>query len=560
MDPSQNLVSDAFDRIGADIHKGASRGPSQDESSSRAERPDTKSAGAAIRLASLVAALLSYPPSAAADLLQDMLRKGVEAATQEMRRQESRPTQAPAAPAPLPPAAPRPTPDVAPAAAQAASPAVVKQPELHPDEINFVAPSATTRLSETERCFSLGQETSGAKARCPLHKPVENAELMRGELRASYPSEFLTFRNSPRMIVDNPYLSLDRGFFNKIRGAACNPNTTGELWVTSTAWLKRNNNPYASGIWRIAPDGQIMALAAKPWALESSSRHPYCNAPFQKSGLEVKNLTKLTPGADGSMLAISDDLYYTISRIQADGTVQYVAGSGACAAGATKSKGYVDGGVTEARFKGITAVLEDPQKNIWVGDFGNCALRKISGGRVSTVVPPERACPKNDPENHLTFDSFAWDPNSGELIAAGTHLWRGPPTGDNYFSSIWRISADGSMNRLYRAKAMGSGPNSGVGGVWGLALDRAGAIWFAEGYFGTKEGVRIMHIDPSGRLVHVAGSPLPVNVSHGDGPAREALFKAVESMCFDSQETLFMYGDNMIRKMTRDGRVTTWAY
>jgi hypothetical protein len=48
--------------------------------------------------------------------------------------------------------------------------------------------------------------------------------------------------------------------------------------------------------------------------------------------------------------------------------------------------------------------------------------------------------------------------------------------------------------------------------------------------------------------------------SHGAGPVREALFKAVESMCFDSQDTLFMYGDNMIRKMTRDGRVTTWAY
>lgn len=556
MDPSQNPMSDSCNRIGADVHRGASRVALKEGPSSRAERPDSRSAGAAIPLASLVAALLSYPPSAAADLLQDMLRKGVDAATQELKRQESRPA---TAPAPLPAAAPRPTPAAVPAAPQAASPAVAKQPELHPDEVNFVAPSATTRLSEIERCFSLGQETSGAKARCPLHKPVENAELMRGEPRASYPSEFLTFRNSPRMIVDNPYLSLDRGFFNKIRGAACNPS--GELWVTSTASLKRNNNPYASGIWRIAPDGQITALAAKPWALETSRRYPYCNAPFQKSGLEVSNLTRLTPAGDGSMLAISSDpTYSAISRIMADGSIEYIAGGGPCAAAAARSKGYADGSVGEAKFKAILAVLEDPQKNIWVGDVGNCALRKIAGGQVTTVVPPERACPKLDPENHLVFDHFAWDPKSGELIAAGTHLWRGPPTGDDYFSSIWRISADGAMKRLYLSRAEGRGPNSGFGSIEGLAVDRSGAIWFAQSYFGTKEGTKIMRIGADAKLVQIAGPPLPSNVNHADGPAREALFASMSSMCFDSRDTLFMYGDNMIRKMTRDGRVTTWAY
>lgn len=429
--------------------------------------------------------------------------------------------------------------------------------DLHPDEINFVAPSVTTRLSKAERCISLGDEEL---SRCPSHKPVENAEIIKGEPRASYPSEFLS-RTSPRMIVDNPHLSLDRGFFNKIRGASCNPNDSGELWVTATAWLKRNNNPYASGVWRVAPDGQITALAAKPWALETSRRYPYCNAPFQKSGLEVKNLTHLTPAADGSMLAISEDpTYSSISRIHADGRIEYIAGGGPCAAATARNEGYADGGVDVARFKDIKAALEDPQKNIWVGDFGNCALRKISGGQVTTVVGPDRACPKNDPKNHLVFDHFAWDPKSGDLIAAGTHLWRGPPTGDNYFSSIWRISADGAMKRLYLSKAEGSGPDSGFGGIEGLALDSTGAIWVAQAYFGTKEGTRIMRIDAGGRMVHVAGPPLPGNVNHGDGPAREALFASMSSMCFDSHDTLFMYGDNMIRKMTRDGRVTTWAY
>lgn len=215
----------------------------------------------------------------------------------------------------------------------------------------------------------------------------------------------------------------------------------------------------------------------------------------------------------------------------------------------------------EARFKRIDAVLEDPQKNIWVGDFGNCALRKIADGRVTTVVPPDRACPKADPENHLVYDHFAWDPKAGELIAAGTHLWRGPPTGDNFFSSIWRVSPDGAMKRVYLAKALGSGLNSGLGQIGGLALDRAGAIWISQGlYAGTSEGTRIVRVEAGGRAVRVAGSPLPVNVDHADGPALEALFSNdMTSMCFDAQDTLFIHVRNMIRKMTR-GRVTSWAY
>ncbi len=430
--------------------------------------------------------------------------------------------------------------------------------EPHPDELTFVTPSATTRVSETERCFSMGGSASGGKVKCPPRSRTDNAELMRGEPRASYPSEFPGL-TSPRVIAENAYLPVDRGFFNKIRSMACHPK--GGLWITSTAWLKRNNNPYASGIWQVAADGQITALAAKPWALETSRLYPNCNAPFQKSGTEVRDLTRLTPATGGSMLAISADSR-TILRIQSDGNIQYVAGGGSCAAPAARSEGYVDGSVEEARFKRIDAAFEDPQKNIWVGDFGNCALRKISGGRVSTVVPPERACPKNDPENRLTYEHLAWDPNSGELIAAGTHLWRGPPTGDNFFSSVWRVTTDGAIKRLYLVRAMGSGPNTGFGEIGGMALDRAGTIWIAQGFYeGTGEGYRIARLEAGARAVRVAGSPLPVNVDHGDGPVSEALFdNDMTSMCFDPQGMLFIHVRNMIRKMTPNGRVTSWAY
>ena len=90
-------------------------------------------------------------------------------------------------------------------------------------------------------------------------------------------------------------------------------------------------------------------------------------------------------------------------------------------------------------------------------------------------------------------------------------------------------------------------------------LDRTGAIWIAQSFYGMDDGTRIVRVEAGGRAVRVAGAPLPVNVDHADGPAQEALFGDVTSMCFDPQDCLLVHSRNTIRKMTRDGRGTSWA-
>jgi len=115
-------------------------------------------AGLGMRIALLVTALLFSAPSYAADFLNDLLRKGVDAATQELKQRANLPPVIPT---------PRTSPSVVPQ-----SPAS-KSNDLHPDEINFVAPSAIERLSQAERCISLRWDGFETKARCPSHKPVE---------------------------------------------------------------------------------------------------------------------------------------------------------------------------------------------------------------------------------------------------------------------------------------------------------------------------------------------------------------------------------------------------
>ena len=105
-------------------------------------------------------------------------------------------------------------------------------------------------------------------------------ELMSGPPRDSYPPRLSDF-SSPRIIMANPYFALDHGFFWKVSGMTCDAD--GGLRVSATAMQKKNGASYASGVWRIAPDGQITPIAVKPFALEITSHYPYCNAPFQKT-------------------------------------------------------------------------------------------------------------------------------------------------------------------------------------------------------------------------------------------------------------------------------------
>ena len=79
---------------------------------------------------------LLAPALAGAQNWNDLIKKGADAALQELKKQQSQ------KPAPAKPAAPPSQP-----AAKTATPAAAAKPvALHPDEVTFVAPTATTIL------------------------------------------------------------------------------------------------------------------------------------------------------------------------------------------------------------------------------------------------------------------------------------------------------------------------------------------------------------------------------------------------------------------------------
>ena len=491
----------------------------------------------------LLALLLLAPAIACAQNWNDLIKKGADAALQELKKQQSQ------KPAPAKPASPSTTPASQPAARPVA---------LHPDEVTFVAPTATTKLADGERCFSRETDVFTEKPLCPPRKKLADSELKNASPGDAYPTELPSVLVSPRIIMANPYLALDYGFFGNISGMVCDAD--GGLRLSATAFAKKKGGgSYASGTWRVAPDGQITPLAVKPFALEITSHYPYCNAPFQKTNMTAATLDPLAPSADGSMLSTSHD---SILRIQPDGTISRFAGYDVCTAPDGKSAGYVDGALTEARFKGVLSMLEDPQGNVWVGEdpHENCTLRKISGGRVSTVLGPERVCPKDDPLNWMVFEHLAWDPVHSELVAAGMHLGD-PRGGRDYISLVWRISPDGTARRVFLSRALHPGGEAHSGTLSAMTVDGRGDILLVLTKEAGDSSPQIVRIDANGKVSVVAGAPKRgVNVLHADGPAREAVINNTGRMCMDGQGTLFLQGKNLIRRMAPDGRVTTWVY
>ena len=395
----------------------------------------------------------------------------------------------------------------------------------YPEETSFVAPRATKEISKTPRTL-----TSNIR---------DEKKLKTGLV-------------SPRILLDNPYMDPADPFFNIPRSMACTPD--GGLVVASTAKLatggRFQGTPYASGFWKIAPDGAITALAAKHIVVESA-QYPICDAPFEKSRIraEIKPMTRTK---DGGFLFASEDV---ILKLTAAGRVELVPPSAPACAPPGLSKEAI------ARFKSAGAAVEDPRGAIWASDPAGCALLRIDpDGTTHTVLDKATVCPTDDPANYVLMNYLAWDNVKDELVTSGAMFWGGPKT--NVYSSIWRVSPSGKARRAYLALKVGKDPLAKrVDGISGLAIDSKGRIHFGAG-IAEGSGGQIRRLDEkTGASVVVTGSSRPTDVSYADGPVKQAYFGTVRDLCFAPNDTLFVNDASLvIRKLTTSGQVTTWAF
>ena len=393
------------------------------------------------------------------------------------------------------------------------------------EERSFVAPSATTRISDAPRV---------------LASDIQDARKFKNGVI------------SPRVVVDNPYLDPADPFFNIPRAMAC--TTDGGLVVASTAKIgtsgRTAGTPFASGFWRVAPDGAITALAAKHTAVEHNGSYPICDVGFAKSQL-APEIPRMSATTDGGFLFPADGV---ILKLTAAGRVELVP---------PRPLGYAPPGLSRealAMFKQPTAAVEDPRGAIWVAD--ECRLTRLDpDGSATTVLDRATVCPAGDPEHTIRMTDMLWDPVHDELVTSGTHYFDPAPR-TNFYSTVWRISPDGRTRRVYLGLRLGRGPSAiRTDGISGLAFDPQGRIHFGA-FINEASGSQIRRLDEAtGVAAVVAGSSRPTDVAYSDGAAKQAHFGIGRGVCFAPNGTMFVHDASLvIRKITPAGQVTTWAF
>ncbi|MES2388083.1 MAG: T9SS type A sorting domain-containing protein [Bacteroidota bacterium] len=249
----------------------------------------------------------------------------------------------------------------------------------------------------------------------------------------------------------------------------------------------------------------------------------------------------LTFDASGN-LYVADYGNNQIRKITSAGTVSLLAGS---TSGGT---GYNDATTTAARFNGPAGVAVDASGNVFVADFNNNAIRKItSAGVVSTFAGSTAATSGYTNANGTSarFDrpyNLAFDA-AGNLYVA------------EYGNEVIRkITPAGVVSTFAGTGTAGSADGAGNVASFsfprGMAVDAAGNVYVSE-----SGNDRIRKITPAGVVSTFAGS----SSGFADGTGTAAMFTNPYGISVDDAGNVYVAdnGNQRIRKITPAGVVTT---
>jgi len=199
-------------------------------------------------------------------------------------------------------------------------------------------------------------------------------------------------------------------------------------------------------------------------------------------------------------------------------------------------RGQADGGAAKARFGDPFAIVLDSRGAIFVADAGGT-------GRVREI----------DPDGRVTTLPGSFDTPSGLALDTAGNLF----VADTGAHTIRKISPAGAVTTLAGDGVAGfrDGPaaTARFNGPIGVAADNKGNVYVADSY---NDRIRI--ITPEGQVRTLAGQDAP---GFADGQAAAAAFDTPTGIALDRRGALLVAdsGNNAIRKVEKDGRVSTLA-
>ena len=236
------------------------------------------------------------------------------------------------------------------------------------------------------------------------------------------------------------------------------------------------------------------------------------------------------------------------SGVTATNTISTIAGTGI--------QGYSgDGGqATAARLNTVSSVAYDSQGNLFIADYNNNVVRKVTSDGVITTVAGtgqkgysgdtgQATKAQLDGPSHLSVDA------AGNLFIA--------ETGNNV---VRKVAPDGIITTYAGTGTAGFSGDTGpatsaqLSQPQGVAVDAAGNLFIVD-----TSNSRVRKVTPGGIITTVAGNGL-AGYTGDTGSATSASIRNPLGLAVDAMGDLFIadYGNNVVRKVTA-GIITTVA-
>jgi sugar lactone lactonase YvrE len=240
-------------------------------------------------------------------------------------------------------------------------------------------------------------------------------------------------------------------------------------------------------------------------------------------------------------LFVTEPYSNLIRRISPSGSVTTLAGN--------PSQGLVNGQGTSSSFRFPVGITVDRDDNLFVADRYNHVIRRITpSGSASTFAGSGTRGGADGERSSATFD----EPNGLAFDSQGNLYVVEYPT-----HKVRRISRDGVVSTFAGNGSPGNSDGFGSAARFhfpaGIAIDANDTIYISDSY-----NHAIRKLTPSGLVSTFAGSG---SSGRSDGRGIQASFFFPGGLAVDSQGNLYVadYGNNLIRRISVDGVVTTIA-
>ncbi len=296
----------------------------------------------------------------------------------------------------------------------------------------------------------------------------------------------------------------------------------------------------------IIPSGTVTTLAGTP----------FTNGSADGTGAAALFDTPKAVAVDSSgNVYVADSVNHTIRKITPAGVVTTLAGK----AGET---GSTDGPGADARFNFPEGVAVDASGNVYVADSANQVIRKITiAGDVVTVTTLAGTAGQQGSSDGTGAAARFSGPEEIAVDSSGNLYVV------DYGNSVVRkitIAGDVVTVTTLAGKALEPGDTNDTGAdarfraLSGIAVDSSGNVYVSD-----SEASTIRKITSAGVVTTLAGTPVPFgeNGDFADGTGAAAKFDYPQGVAVDANGNVFVADQNnqSIRKITPDGVVTTFA-